>query len=149
MAVGKKEAGVEGKTPTGVLVRLRQVLLEREDVAAALLFGSTAQGDPSARDVDVLILPVDRDAGLDFLVELQGVLAKALNVPADRIDAVLFDPEKVHRGVLMNAVRTGVPILIRDEEAYTDALERLSAILCVEEVYRRRAKAYLKELTGV
>jgi predicted nucleotidyltransferase len=140
---------VEGRTPTEVVARLRQALLERKDVAAALLFGSTAEGDPSARDVDVLILPVDRDAGLDFLVEVQGVLAKALQVPVDRIDAVLLNPETVHHGVLVNAVRTGVPILIRDREAYTDALARLSAILCVEEVYRRRAKAYLKELTGV
>jgi predicted nucleotidyltransferase len=48
---------------------LEKVLAGRPEVAAAYLFGSTAKGDPSAKDLDILILlGPDGDAWFDLVV---------------------------------------------------------------------------------
>ena len=81
---------------------------EKPEVVAAYLFGSAVKGEPVVNDLDILVVlhpDVDRDA---VYFELSHSPFKALGIPEDRIDLLLFNLNAAEPIILYNAVNQGL-----------------------------------------
>ena len=87
--------------------KLKQYFSKRDDIAAVYLFGSLAKEEPVANDVDILVLP-KRGADQDEVIIRTVVdLSAILFLPEEKLDVILFSPEKVDLEILYRAVDKG------------------------------------------
>lgn len=123
---------------------------ERDEVLAAYLFGSAAEGGTVVNDVDVLVVLGEGDANeiLLLLSSLEVSLAGHLELSSDRIDLVPFDLRLVKPEVLYEALKTGILLKCSDEEALTDAIENLSRYFLENEGILHRQEILQREMFG-
>ena len=105
-----------GEARESLLVRLRDLLSDRPDIACAFVFGSFLD-QPAFRDIDVGIWTTPAaPAALD--VELASHASSALGVPVD-VRRVNDAPVSF----LFHVLR-GRPVVVRDEEMLAALMER-------------------------
>ena len=123
---------------------------ERDEVLAAYLFGSAAEGGPVVNDIDVLVVLEEGETNdiLLLLSSLEVSLAEHLELSSDRIDLVPFDLRLVKPEVLYEALKTGILLKCSDEEALTDAIENLSRYFLENEGILHRQEILQREMFG-
>ncbi len=108
------------------LNKLKQVLADSPEVAAAYLFGSAAKNEPVVNDLDILIL-LYPDANEDHAYfELSYRIGQSQHLNADKVDVVFFDLDRVDPEVLYEAVKHGILLKNNSPELLTDKIEELS-----------------------
>ena len=130
------------------IARLGVFFQERDEVLAAYLFGSAAEGGPVVNDIDVLVVFKESDTNniLLLLSEVDVRLAEHLGLSSDRIDLIPFDLRLVKPRVLYEALKTGILLKCSDEEALTDAIENLSRYFLENEGILRRQEILQREI---
>ncbi|MDY0042153.1 MAG: nucleotidyltransferase domain-containing protein [Desulforhabdus sp.] len=133
-----------------LIEQINAFLRERDEILAAYLFGSAAEGGPAVNDIDILVLmnESDTDANLLLLYDLDLDLAGRLRVLRDRIDLIPFDSRLVQPEVLFDALKTGILLKCSDEEKLTDAIENLSRYCLENEGALRRQRVLQREMVG-
>jgi predicted nucleotidyltransferase len=124
---------------------LQDALKNHPEVSAAHLFGSAAIGASAVNDLDVLILLHEHADKDDVFIDLSDKLSKALNLPEDRIDLLLFDLQEADHDVLMKAINQGVLLKNSDPAYLGDMIDKLSGYMLENEPMRIRAKSLRKE----
>lgn len=125
--------------------KLRAVLNESPEVAAAYLFGSAAKNEPVVNDLDILILlypDINQDSAY---FELSYRIGQALNINADKVDVVFFDINQVDPEVLYEAVNLGIPLKNNSPELLTTKIEELSNYLFENEALIQETKQLRRE----
>jgi uncharacterized protein len=103
------------------------------DVAAVLLYGSAARGEPSPRDTDVAIVQAPGSRLDPFDLRLR-------YAPEDeRLDVQVFQDLPLH--VRVRVLRDASPLLVRDEDA---TYEAAFAALREWDSFRPFVEAYLE-----
>jgi len=133
-----------------IMASLRVFFRERDEVLAAYLFGSAAEGGPVVNDIDVLVVLEESDTNeiLFRLSCLEVSIAEHLGLSSDRIDLVPFDLRLVKPGVLYEALKTGILLKCSDDEALTDAIENLSRYFLENEGILHRQEILQREMLG-
>lgn len=133
-----------------LIEQINAFLRERDEILAAYLFGSAAEGGPVVNDIDILVLlkESETDAILLLLSDLDVDLAGRLRVSTDRIDLIPFDSRLVQPEVLFDALKTGILLKCSDEEKLTDAIENLSRYFLENEGALRRQRMLQREMVG-
>ena len=95
-----------------VLLRLRQ----HDDITLAYLFGSAADGDPDARDIDLAIVVTGTDDPLRTVLLVQQDIEAATGATVD-----VHDLDALPVDLQFRVIDQGRPVLVRDE---TDRVRR-------------------------
>ena len=141
---------VDAEFKEQIIDRLGVFFRERDEVLAAYLFGSAAEGGPVVNDIDVLVVLEEGETNeiLLLLSSLEIGLAEHLELSSDRIDLVPFDLRLVKPGVLYEALKTGILLKCSNEEALTNAIENLSRYFLENEGILRRQEILEREMLG-
>lgn len=112
---GKKPFKVTHELREKVILRLKELLKQREEILLAILFGSFIRSN-FARDVDLAVyLNKIKDLydALEYSETLAKILEKELKLPFDVIVLNIAD-----EGLLMRVILNGVKIVERDPLLY-------------------------------
>lgn len=129
------------------LDKLKQLLNDSPEVAAAYLFGSAAKNEPVVNDLDILILlypDINQD---NAYFELSYRIGQAQNINADKVDLVFFDLDRVDPEVLYEAVNYGILFKNESPELLTDQIETLSNYFLKNESLIQEAKKLRNDTT--
>jgi len=122
------------------IATLKMCLGEKPEVAAAYLFGSAVKAESVVNDLDILVLlqpDVDRD---DVYFDLSHSLGKALGIPEDKIDLLLFNLNEAEPRILYNAVNHGVLLKNTSPDILGNSIDALSRHFMENEPMIERAK---------
>lgn len=127
------------------LKRLKKVLNESPEVAAAYLFGSAAANESLVNDLDILVLLYPDINSQNIYFELLERISKSLGISADEVDVLFFDIQVTFPEVLYRAVTEGILIKNENQKLLTDNIEQLSKYFLENEFLIREAKRYRQE----
>jgi uncharacterized protein YutE (UPF0331/DUF86 family)/predicted nucleotidyltransferase len=127
------------------LNKLKQVLADSPEVAAAYLFGSAAKNEPVVNDLDILILLYPDVNPYHAYLELSYRIGQSQNINADKVDLVFFDLDMVDPEVLYEAVNHGILLKNNSPELLTDKIEELSNYFLENESLMKQAKKLRRE----
>ena len=125
--------------------KLKQVLSDSPEVAAAYLFGSAAKNEPVVNDLDILILlypDINQD---NAYFELSYRIGQSQNINADKVDVIFFDIEKVDPEVLYEAVNHGILLKNNSPDLLSDKIEELSTYFLQNESLIKETKRLRRE----
>jgi predicted nucleotidyltransferase len=125
--------------------KLKKVLSESPEAAAAYLFGSAAKNEPVVNDLDILILLYQGINQDNAYFELSYRIGQSLNINADKVDVVFFDLEKVDPDVLYEAVNHGIQLKNNSPGLLTDKIEELSNYFLENEALIKETKLLRRE----
>lgn len=125
--------------------KLKQVLTDSPEVAAAYLFGSAAKNEPVVNDLDILILLYSGINPHNAYLELSYRIGQAQDINADKVDIVFFDLDMVDPEVLFEAVKHGILLKNRLPELLTDKIEELSTYFLQNESLIKETKRLRRE----
>jgi len=129
------------------LDKLKQVLADSPEVAAAYLFGSAAKNEPVVNDLDILILLYPNMNQDNAYFELSYRIGQSQNINADKVDMVFFDLDRFAPEVLYEAVNHGIILKNNSSELLTDKIEELSNYFLENESLIQEAKKLRNDST--
>lgn len=125
--------------------KLKKVVAEFPEIAAAYLFGSAAKNEPVVNDLDILML-VYSDINPDMVsLELSYRIGQSQSINADLVDVIYFDLDRVDPEVLHEAVNDGILLKNESPELLTDKIEELSFYFRENEFFIKEAHRLTKE----
>lgn len=127
------------------LNRLRGVLRDSKEVAAAYLFGSAARGGAVVNDLDLLLLLYPGfDAHMAYFNLLYRI-SSAMGLPEDQIDLLFFDVEEADPLILYEAVNEGILIKNESPGMLCERIEELSLFFLANEFLLKQASQLRRE----
>ncbi len=127
------------------LDKLKQVLADSAEIAAAYLFGSAATDQPVINDLDLLLLvypTIDKNA---VYLDIVDRIGRTLTVPPDRLDILFFEVQEADPEVLYEAINRGVLLKNESPDLLTQRIESVSLYLMQNEFLRNKARDLRRE----
>lgn len=124
--------------------------LRTHPIRYAYVYGSLARGDPLHResDVDVAIYPhpkLSTSRVDDLQLDLMDVVARALDLPLERVDVKLLN--RMPLPLAFRVYAEGLPVAVLDRDLHTREFLRVTARYHDEEpLYARERTAYFAKL---
>ena len=125
--------------------KLKNLIQAMPEIAAAYLFGSAAEEDSVANDLDLLVLTFPGINQDQAYFEILYRLTQELSLSEEQIDLVFFELDVVDPHVLHSAINNGIIIKNQNPELLSERIDQLSLYFLINESYIQRAKALLEE----
>ncbi|MFP4037074.1 MAG: nucleotidyltransferase domain-containing protein [Desulfobacteraceae bacterium] len=109
------------------LEALKQALEEKDEVLAAYLFGSAAQRDSIANDVDILLLLQPGSNKYEVEFDLKSHLAEHLGIPEKKFDFLFFEMDEADPKILYKAIDQGILLKNANPQFLSERINRLSS----------------------